>query len=145
MTDLNNLSLVGRLTKDAELTIKGTKSIAKFSIAVNRERKTADGKYESVPSYFDLAVFDKYAEKITAYLKKGTLIAITGHVVQDRWEKDGQKHSQVRIVVDQLELLSSAKSQETDQSAAENVAQETSSFTPVPPEAESNAATYDLF
>ncbi len=105
MNDLNQISIIGRVTRDAELkySASGT-AIANFAIAVNRSVKKGD-QWVDEASFFDLAVFAKTAENLSKYLVKGTQVAVTGSLVQDRWEKDGVKQSKVKISVDQIQLI----------------------------------------
>jgi len=105
MKDINSVILVGRLTRDAELKYLNTgTAICTFSIAVNRSVKKGD-KWEDEASFFDITLFGKQGEVVTQYLTKGQQIAVSGELRQDRWEKDGQKHSRVVIVADSVQLL----------------------------------------
>lgn len=105
MADLNSVNIIGRLTRDAELKYTpGGMAIANFSIAVNRRRKNGDQWVDEV-SFFDVNVFGKTAESLKQYLLKGKQVGICGELRQDRWEKDGQNHSRVYIVANDLQLL----------------------------------------
>lgn len=104
-SDLNSVMLIGRLTRDGELKYsQGGMAILKFSLAVGRNVKKND-RWEEETSFFDCTMFGKSAESMTQYLVKGKQISILGELVQDRWEKDGQKQSRVGIVVNRLQLL----------------------------------------
>lgn len=105
MSNTNILALVGRLTRDAELsyTNNGTAKAA-FSIAVNRSVKKGDA-WTDEASFFDLTLWGKTAEGLAKYMAKGQLVAVQGSLKQERWEKDGQKQSRVAIHVDNIELL----------------------------------------
>jgi len=104
-SDLNSVTLVGRLTRDAELSYlpSGT-AVAKISLAVNRNRKEGE-QWISEANYFDVSLFGRSAENLKAYLTKGKQIAVQGSLRQDRWEKDGQKFSRVNIVANDVQLL----------------------------------------
>ena len=112
MTDLNDVKLIGRIVKDSVLEQTSNIKYAKFAIAVNHDVKTENGNWESVPTFIDLAIFDKYAETMYQYLKKGTLVLVQGNIKQRQWEKDGQKITSLGIAVSKIQLLSSAKSTE---------------------------------
>ena len=104
-TDINNVILVGRLTKDATVDyLPNGSAVASISIAVNRNKKEGEQWINEV-SYFDISLFGKQAESLRQYLLKGKQIAIQGSLRQDRWEKDGQKFSKVRIIASNIELL----------------------------------------
>lgn len=103
--DINHVTIVGRLTRDAEISyLPSGAAVAKISIAVNRSRKNGDQWVEEV-SYFDSAIFGKTAENLKPYLSKGKQVGLEGHLKQDRWEKDGQKFSKVSIIADNVQLL----------------------------------------
>jgi single-strand DNA-binding protein len=110
--DMNVVVLVGRLTRDMELKFlnNGT-PIGSFSIAVGRVRTENERKVDEV-SYFDCSLFGKFAEVMNQYMLKGKQISLTGSLRQDRWEKDGQNYSKVKINVDNIQLLSDARPQE---------------------------------
>lgn len=103
--DINVVSLVGRVTRDAELryTPAGM-ALCNFSIAVNRSVKKGD-QWTEEASFFDLTLWAKQAEGLNKYLTKGQQVGVSGSLEQQRWEKDGQKHSKVAILVDKIQLL----------------------------------------
>ncbi|MBR3814854.1 MAG: single-stranded DNA-binding protein [Spirochaetaceae bacterium] len=105
MNDLNQVMIIGRLTRDAELKYTaGGFAIASFSIAVNRRRKNGEQWVDEV-SYFDVSLFGKSAENLNQYLIKGKQVGIQGELRQDRWEQDGQTRSKVFIVASNVQLL----------------------------------------
>lgn len=105
--DINSVTIVGRMTKDAELkyTNSGT-AITKFSIAVNRSQKKGD-QWEEEASFFDVSLWGKRGESLNQYLQRGTRLAVTGELRQDRWEQDGQQRSRVYIHANNIQLLGS--------------------------------------
>jgi single-strand DNA-binding protein len=122
MTDINRVFLVGRLSRDAELrfTTSGT-PVAKFSVAVNRSKKSGDQWDEEV-NYFDIVLWGKVAEALSKYLTKGKQVAIDGELRQSRWEQDGQNRSRVEIHAANIQLLggSGAGGSNTQSSAQSN-------------------------
>ena len=105
--DITSVTIVGRLTKDAELkyTNSGTAQ-SRFSVASGYSEKKGESWEERV-SYFDLNLWGTRAEKLTQYLTKGQQVVVTGQLRQRRWEKDGQTHSQVGIQVEDIQLVGS--------------------------------------
>ena len=105
MADVNQVVIVGRLTRDAELkyTSNGF-AIGSFSIAVNRRRKNGEQWVEE-GNFFDINLFGKPAETLNQYLVKGKQVAIQGELRQDRWEQDGQPRSKIVIVANNVQLL----------------------------------------
>ena len=105
MKDLNVVTLMGRLVRDAEVkyTATGT-AIAKFAMAVNRSEKV-DGEWKDAASFFDCTMFGKRAEAIAQYLLKGKQVAICGSLKQDRWNSDNGPRSKVVVMVDDIQLV----------------------------------------
>lgn len=129
MTDLNKNYLIGRITRDSILERTSETVYAKFSIAVNKDVKTANGNYESVPDFFDLAIFDNYAEKMYKHLRKGTLILVEGRLKPRQWSKDDVKINTLGISVKKIQLLSSPKSAAgAEPSTGETTSENTGSF-----------------
>ena len=115
MNDLNNVNLIGRLTRDAELRYSsGGMGICKFSIAVNRSVKKND-KWSDEASFFDCAMFGKMAESLKQYLTKGQQVCISGELVQNRWEKDGKQMSRIEININHIQLIGSMTKDERPQ------------------------------
>lgn len=102
MADINNCTFTGRLGSDVELKQTNSgKSIARFRLAVN-------GYKQDDTSWLDFEAWGKTAETIAKYRHKGDTVGLTAHAVVDTWEKDGQKHSRVKFVVDNLPLNAGA-------------------------------------
>jgi len=103
--DINSVVLVGRLTRDAELkyTANGT-AVCKFSIAVNRSRKSGDTWGEEA-HFFDIVLWGRQGEAIHQYLGKGKQVAVQGELRQNRWEQNGQNRSKVEIHALNVQLL----------------------------------------
>lgn len=104
-SDINSVTIVGRLTRDAELryTPAGT-AMSLFSIASNRSVKKGDAWVDEA-SFFDITLWNKQAEGLNKFLTKGTQVAIEGELKQERWNKDGKNFSKVVISVGKLQLL----------------------------------------
>ena len=105
MTDINNVTLVGRLTKDADIryTTSGT-AVLNFSVAVNESRKQGEQWVEEV-SFFDVTLFGRMGESIHKYMVKGKQVAVSGRLQQQRWQKDGQNYSKVAVVANYVQLF----------------------------------------
>lgn len=110
MTDLNHVTLIGRLTRDVGSDersfgyLQNGQARANLSIAVNRSVKKNEQWVDEV-SYFDVTLWGKQAESLKPYLLKGKQIAVEGYLKQERWEKDGQKNSRVSITAINVQLL----------------------------------------
>ena len=109
---MNHVSLIGRLTRDAEQTYtKSGAPLAKFSLAVNERRKQGD-EWTDYAHFIDCTLWGKRAESLGKYLVKGKQIGVTGSLDQQRWEKDGQKRSRVEVKVFDVDLLGSKDSKD---------------------------------
>ena len=105
MKDINNVVMVARLVRDAEMKYtSGGCAILNFSIAVNRSVKKDDEWIDEV-SFFDYVLFGKRAEGLAQYMLKGKQVAIDGSLKQDRWEQEGKSRSKVNILVDNLQFV----------------------------------------
>jgi single-strand DNA-binding protein len=104
-TDINHVVLIGRLTRDAELSsIPNGTAVCKFSIAVNRSKKDGDS-WEDEPSFFNIVLWGRQGESLHQYLLKGKQVGIIGELRQERWQQDGQNRSRVDVVADRVQLL----------------------------------------
>lgn len=110
---INNVSIAGNLTREPELrgTASGT-PVLSFGIAVNDRRKNASGQWEDVPNFFECVTFGNRATALGDILTKGMKVAITGKLRYSSWEKDGQKHSKVDIIANEIELMQNRKPQQ---------------------------------
>ena len=120
MSDLNQVVLVGRLTRDPELryTPQGA-AVCDFTVAVNRKYTKKDGEKVEEVAFIDVTSWNRMAEVAAEYLKKGRQVALAGSLVQDRWEDEasGQKRSKIRIQAQSLQFLSGgSKDGETSES-----------------------------
>lgn len=108
---MNNIILMGRLTKDPEVRQSGENKIARYTLAVDRRFKR-DGQPEA--DFFNCTVFGKGAEFAEKYLVKGIKIVVSGRMESDNYtNKDGEKVYGWQVIVDQQEFAESkAASQE---------------------------------
>jgi len=96
---MNNINIIGRLTKDIELSYtSGGMAIGKFSIAVRKNKDQT--------SFFEVEVIGKLAESLKQYLLKGKQVAVNGELIQDRWtDKEGNNRSKIYILSNGIDLL----------------------------------------
>lgn len=113
MSDLNVVSLVGRLTNDADVReSENGKSCLTFSLANNRFYKQNQEKKEDV-SYFKIIVWGKLGESLRPYLNKGKQVAVQGRLHQYKYKNTEEKLvSFTEIVADRIQLISSPKKDE---------------------------------
>lgn len=128
MTDLDDVKITGNLVADMQLKKAGETAFGVFTLASNRERRSEDGTYKKYPTFFrNLAIFGKRAEALKPYLVKGAKILVTGHLVNNDYEKDGVKVSTLIVRVDDILLLKIPNREnvpdEAEKASAENDAQ----------------------
>jgi single-strand DNA-binding protein len=114
---MNKVILIGRLTKDPEVRVtNNSKKVASFSMAIS-EGKGTDG--QEITQFFNCSAWEKLAEIIEMYVKKGTRVAVVGKLQNKSWTKpDGSKGYSTDITVRELEILSSrSESQALSQQA----------------------------
>jgi len=104
MVDLNQVALIGRLTRDAELKSVNGQPLCKFSIAVNRRKKNGD-RWEDEANFFDIVVWGRQAESLHPYLVKGKEVGVSGELRQERWQHEGQNKSKVEVIASNIQLL----------------------------------------
>ena len=121
--DINHVILVGRLTRDPELsyTPSGT-AVCKFSIAVNRSSgSSSDSNGSNSTNYFNIVTWNKTAEICKEYLSKGKQIGIDGRLQQRRWEgQDGIKRNTVEIIANNVQFFGPSRVSSNTQNTSEN-------------------------
>lgn len=119
LPEQNNVTLVGRLTRDPELryTTKG-QPVCRFDIAVNRRYKDNTGNWQDDTSFIPIVVWSESANRCGDRLKKGSPVHVEGRLKSRQWEtKEGQKRTTLEIVARRVQFLSFAK--KDDASAVE--------------------------
>ena len=106
---INSVSLVGRAGRDPEVRYfeSGT-VVANLTMAVNRRNRNDE------PDWFNLEIWGKQAQVAADYVKKGSLIGVTGSFKLDRWKdrNTGEDRNKPVVRVDRLELLGSKRDSE---------------------------------
>ncbi len=111
---MNNVSLVGRLTKDVELryTTKKVKAVGSFVLAVDRDAKR--GMNEKTTDFIPIVVWGKTAEFSNKYFAKGHRVALQGSIHTRMWEDEQKnKHYVTEVVADKV-FFADAKYRELD-------------------------------
>jgi single-strand DNA-binding protein len=119
---MNITILKGNLARDPELRVVGSgdrqTSVVNFTVAVSREFTKANGTQDKVTSFIPCEAWDSGAEAIASSFKKGDLVMIEGSLRNDSWEKDGVKHSTLKIRVNNFSKI--FKTKKSEQSADES-------------------------
>ena len=113
--EINTINLVGRAGREPDVRyFESGSTVANFTIAVNRINRSDE------PDWFNLEIWGKQAQIAADYVKKGSLVGITGSFKIDSWKdkNTGEDRFKPVIRVDRLNLLSSKR--ETDNSNSSN-------------------------
>ena len=110
MANVNKVILIGNLTRDVELKqLPSGNPVAQIGLAINREWKDKDGEKKEEVTFVDCEAWGKTAEIMAKYLAKGKPVFIDGRLKLDSWEKDGEKRSKIKVVVESFQFLGSGK------------------------------------
>jgi len=105
---VNKVFLLGNVGKDPEIrsTPSGT-TVATFSLATADRRKDAQGNWADSTEWHNLVAFQRTAEIVRDYVKKGTQIFVEGKIQTRSWDdkESGQKKYRTEILVNELSLL----------------------------------------
>ena len=104
---LNNVSLVGRLTKDVDLRYTPSNvAVATFTLAVNRTFKNENGEREA--DFINCVMWRQQAENLANWAKKGALIGVTGRIQTRSYDnQQGQRVYVTEVVAETFQLLES--------------------------------------
>ena len=103
----NKVIVIGRLTRDVQVIEpkdEGQKKIAHFSLAVDRLRKKTEENRENSAYFLRCSAFDRLAEFLEQYGKKGVKFAVEGHLSTGSYEKDGVKIQTVEIIAESIQF-----------------------------------------
>lgn len=112
---INNVVLVGRLTKDPDLryTANGT-GVATFTLAVNRNFTNQSGNREA--DFINCVIWRKSAETLANYARKGTLLGVTGRIQTRNYDnQQGQRVYVTEVVAENFQLLEPRSESEQSQ------------------------------
>ena len=115
--EINTVSLVGRAGREPDVRyFESGSTVANFTLAVNRISKSDE------PDWFNLEIWGKQAQIAADYVKKGSLIGITGSFKIDSWKdkNTGEDRFKPVVRVDRLNLLSSRREVDNGNSSNNN-------------------------
>ena len=105
---MNNVSLVGRITKDLELKYtQSNKAVVNFTLAVNRNYNSQDGEEAD---FILVQVWNKTAENLVNYMGKGSRIGVTGRIQTRSYDKEnGDRVYITEVIANNIEFLEDKK------------------------------------
>jgi single-strand DNA-binding protein len=124
---MNLVILRGNLARDPELRTVNTNnrqtSVVNFTVAVSREFTKQSGEQDKITTFVQCEAWDTGADAVAESLKKGDAVMIEGSLRNDSWEKDGVKHSTMKIRVNNFAKINRTRTKkETASTAEESVA-----------------------
>ncbi|MDD2505387.1 MAG: single-stranded DNA-binding protein [Bacilli bacterium] len=104
---MNNVSLVGRITKDPELrTIASGSVTTTITVAINRRFANQAGEREA--DFIPVVIWNKQAENVVKYCKKGSQVGVTGRIQTRNYDaQDGTKRYVTEVIAETVSFLSS--------------------------------------
>ncbi|MDR1437680.1 MAG: single-stranded DNA-binding protein [Puniceicoccales bacterium] len=109
MVFFNKVILAGNLTRDPESRVipNGT-PVCRFTLAVSRQFKNADGSSREDVVFIDVDSFGRQADTISRFMTKGKPILVEGRLKLDQWETpNGEKRSKILVMLENFQFLSS--------------------------------------
>ena len=107
---VNKVFLLGRLGKDPEIrTTAGGMTVASFTVATSDRVKGQDGQWTDKTEWHNLVAFQRTAEIVRDYCKKGKEVFVEGKIQTRSWDdkETGSKKYRTEIIVNELTLLGS--------------------------------------
>ena len=130
---MNNVILIGRLTRDPELRFlpNSGNAVARFTLAIdkalsNEKKAEFEAKGQPTADFINIVVWGKQAEHCANYLAKGRLTAVQGRLQSGSYDgKDGIKRYTTDVVADRVKFLEWGDKQETNQNSNNNNSNDT--------------------
>lgn len=108
MASFNRVILLGNLTRDVEVRyLQSGMAVADIGMAMNDRRKGQNGEWIEEAVFVDVTLWGRTAEVAGEYLSKGSPLLVEGRLKYDTWEKDGQKHSKLRVTCERMQMVGS--------------------------------------
>jgi len=106
MASFNRVILLGNITRDIEVRyLQSGMAVTDIGLAVNDRRKNQQGEWVEETTFVDVTLWGRTAEVAGEYLGKGSQVLIEGRLKLDQWEKDGQKHSKLKVIGERMQLV----------------------------------------
>lgn len=101
---VNKQILVGRVGRvDLKSTKTGT-SVLEFSVATNEKWTDAKGQKQERVDWHNCVLFGKSADAVAKYMSKGIQVYVEGQTRHDTYERDGQKRTSTKVMVDDVQI-----------------------------------------
>lgn len=133
MPNFNKVFLMGNLTKDPELRYTaGGAPVANLRMAINRVYQSKTGEKKEDVCFVTVVVWNKVAETVGEYLKKGDPLFVEGRLQSKSWEtEDKQKRTVLEVVAERVQFLNRGKGGSGE--AAHDAAEDEAAASPTQP------------
>lgn len=129
MEDLNNVCLIGRITRDLELKYipNSNTAVTKFNLAVDKglskeKKQEMESKGQSTADFINITVWGKSAENCANFLSKGRLVGVQGRIQTGKYQdNDGKTIYTTEVVANNVEFLEFGDKKETNQGIDDNI------------------------
>lgn len=121
---VNKVTLLGRLTRDAELkNLPSGVALANFSLATNRIWYDQQKQKQEEVEFHNCTAFNKTAENIAKYTKKGHLLYVEGRIATRSWDDKttGEKKYRTEIIVEEMKLMPNGRNESGDDGSSSSV------------------------
>ena len=127
---MNLVVLRGNLARDPELRVVGANrtAVVNFTVATSREFTRADGTRDKTTSFITCEAWDTGAVAVSNTLKKGDLVMVEGSLRNDSWEKDGVKHSTMKVRVNNFAPIVKGQKKATETEETVDSVEDTMAF-----------------
>jgi single-strand DNA-binding protein len=133
---VNKVFLLGNVGKDPEIrTTAGGMTVASFSLATADRAKDQQGNWADKTEWHNLVCFQRTAEIVRDYVKKGTQIFVEGKIQTRSWDdkESGQKKYRTEILINELSLLGGGPGRSEGSSSSGGYTRSSSSSSPTAP------------
>lgn len=103
--NINSVTIGGNLVRDIQLKTIGQGEVAEFTVAVNRRWKSKDGTVQERTAFVSVCAWGAQAKACAGHLAKGSLVLVEGELVQETWEKDGQKREKTKVMASHVHFI----------------------------------------
>lgn len=119
MRGLNKVMVIGRLGRDPEMRYTPSgRPVTTFSVATSRTWTTSEGERKVETEWFNIVAWGSLAEICKQYLTKGQIVYVEGRLQTRHWDdNEGNKHTSVEIVANEMIMLSEKREAEDTLSA----------------------------
>lgn len=108
MSDLIQATVVGRLTRDAEMRNAGNQQVCGFRLAAT--------PYKSEALFFDVSLWGRRGESLCQHLAKGQQVAVVGNLTERRYESNGEQRHTLQINAQEVALVGARGEARADES-----------------------------